>query len=433
MRIISLTAENVQRLSVVEIKPDGSSLVIVAGANEAGKSSCLDAIEMALGGKDALPTEPVRRGAAKGRVVLDLGDFIVTRTFQPSGGTSLKITNRDGANYPSPQALLDGLLSRLTFDPLAFAVAKPADQAMTLRALAKLDTSDLDLARQKAFDDRTDVNREVARLKGAIEKAPFHEGIGTEPESIDDITAHLAEADRLAGLSAKAERELAEAESARKAAEGRVERAEKALDAARVALERAEEEDDAARMALAVAEDTWRAKADESGIAEQAIPDRTALRNRIGDIQIRNHRAAMNKARVDLSAQLTDQQAKADALTSTITAVDATKAERLAAAEFPVEGLGLDEHGVTWHGLPFDQASTAIRTRVSVAIGAALNPKLKVLLIRNGNDLDAKNLTLLASFADEHGLQLWVERIAGGDGFQTVVIEDGAVREAVTA
>jgi hypothetical protein len=77
--------------------------------------------------------------------------------------------------------------------------------------------------------------------------------------------------------------------------------------------------------------------------------------------------------------------------------------------------------------LPFAQASTSIRTRVSVAIGAALAPKLKVILIRNGNDLDDSNFALLAESAREHGLQLWVEKISGAKGQATVLIEDGTV------
>jgi hypothetical protein len=119
---------------------------------------------------------------------------------------------------------------------------------------------------------------------------------------------------------------------------------------------------------------------------------------------------------VSAGRELQQYQAHAERLTSDIEDTDTEKAQRLAAAKFPVEGLGIsDAGGVTWNGLPFEQASTAVRTRVSVAIGFALNPKLKILLVRNGNDLDAKNLQLLADLAKEAGGQVWVERIAGGD------------------
>ena len=58
----------------------------------------------------------------------------------------------------------------------------------------------------------------------------------------------------------------------------------------------------------------------------------------------------------------------------------------------PVEGLGFGAGIVTFNGLPFDQASTAEQLRVSVAIAMAANPKLRVLRIKHGNDLDADNL-----------------------------------------
>ena len=93
-----------------------------------------------------------------------------------------------------------------------------------------------------------------------------------------------------------------------------------------------------------------------------------------------------------------------------------------------VDGLVLVDGQVTWEGLPFAQASTAVRTRVSVAIGMALNPKCRVILVRNGNDLDHTRLGLLADLAKKYQCQVWVERIEGGAGLPTIVIEDGAVK-----
>jgi hypothetical protein len=116
-------------------------------------------------------------------------------------------------------------------------------------------------------------------------------------------------------------------------------------------------------------------------------------------------------------------------LTATINGCDVEKDEYLRSAKLPVDGLGVSDQGVTWQGLPFDQASTAIRTRVSVAIGAALAPRLRIALVRNGNDLDGHSLALLAESAKAHGLQVWVERIAGGGdtpSTATVLIVDGS-------
>lgn len=426
MHIIRFEAQNIQRLSAVTITPDGSSAVVLAGGNEEGKSSCLDAIEMALGGEKTIPPEPIRRGQDKAYVIVDLGDMIVTRRFT-RGGSSITVTNRDGLKYPSPQSLLDGLYNRLTFDPLAFAEAKPPDQAKTLRELASLDTADLDKERAMVFSTRTDVNRELAREKAVLDKAQHFDDVD-EAQDARAILAELADADRLAKVLSEAERQVALAQSGQKLAADRLARATTAVDAARRALEAAEDERLNAEKSVDAANTVYQARAAEQAAAVKGVPNVADLRDRLAGVQEHNRKVEANQRRAE-HAQLVDGlQRDADGHTARLEAIDKEKAEHLAAAKFPVEGLGLNDDGVTWNGLPFEQASTAIRTRVSVAIGFALHPKMKVLLVRNGNDLDGKNLQLLAAAAAEAGGQLFIERIAGGDGLQTVVIEDGHVK-----
>lgn len=428
MRILKLQAENIKRLSAIEITPDDSPVQILAGENEAGKSSVLDAIEMALGGEKRLPAEPVRRGSARAKIVVDLGDIIVTRKFTASG-TTLAVTNRDEAKYPSPQALLDGLVGRLTFDPLAFATMKEDLQAATLRALAKVDTTDLELARKKAYDERTLVNRDVTQAEGALAKLPEHPGVGVTPERLDGLLSQLAEVDRLASAAADAEKDVAvhaqRLDSLRRHAQSLNERVERL----RADLEQAEGEAASAEMAVSVAEDEQPPFIEAHRRAVAAVPDRSKLAEQVAAIEAKNRLVAENQKRAEMALQVEERRAAALALTEQIDAFDVEKADRLAKASFPVDGLGLDDQGVTWQGLPFSQASTAVRTRVSVAIGFALNPKLKVLLIRNGNDLGARNLKLIAELAAQAGAQVWIERIDGAKGYPTVVIEDGTVME----
>ena len=99
-KIVQLTAENVKRLSVVEITPKGN-VIVIGGKNGQGKTSVLDAIEYALAG-DPAAKMPVRRGEEKAHVVVELDDLIVKRTFTAAGGTSLVVTNKDGVKQLSP-------------------------------------------------------------------------------------------------------------------------------------------------------------------------------------------------------------------------------------------------------------------------------------------------------------------------------------------
>jgi hypothetical protein len=92
-----------------------------------------------------------------------------------------------------------------------------------------------------------------------------------------------------------------------------------------------------------------------------------------------------------------------------------------------VDGLSFDDSGVLLNGLPFSQASQAEQLRVSVAMGFAQNPELKVLLVRDGSLLDGNSLNLLDQMARDHDGQVWIERVGEGDQC-AVIIEDGVVK-----
>ena len=67
-----------------------------------------------------------------------------------------------------------------------------------------------------------------------------------------------------------------------------------------------------------------------------------------------------------------------------------------------------------------------------MAIGLATNPKLRVLLIREGSLLDEKNLAMVAEMAEKADAQIWLEKVGKGKECQ-VIIENGEVLERETA
>ena len=91
MKIVQLYSENFKRLKAVEITPDGN-VIYISGKNGEGKTSVLDVIWSTLQHRATskqIPT-PLRAGTDKGVNILDLGKYIVTRTYSDSG-TQLKI------------------------------------------------------------------------------------------------------------------------------------------------------------------------------------------------------------------------------------------------------------------------------------------------------------------------------------------------------
>ncbi len=428
MRIVRLQAENIKRLQAVEVTPAGD-LVVVGGKNDAGKSSLLDAIEMAMGGEAATPPQPVRRGEKAGKVVLDLGDLVVTRSYTAAGGRKLVVANKEGARFPSPQALLDRLYGELSFDPLAFERMERKAQAETLRRLVGLDMTALDGQRAALYEERTEANRDVKALQVQLEATPLHEGVPAEEVSIAGLAGELAAAEKAQGAANRLDAAVREAQASRGAAAARRTAVEQELLVLRKRigdLEAALLESDED---LATRDAGIQVAALAASEALAAVPDTAALRGRLAQAEATNVRVRANRQHVAQAQMLAHAVERADGLAARIAALDADRAAALQAATFPVPGLGIDDDGVTLDGLPFEQASTSDRLRVSVAIGLKANPELRVLLVRDGSLLGPDKLQLLAEMAQAAGAQVWLEMLQEApDGRTSVFIEDGSVK-----
>jgi DNA repair exonuclease SbcCD ATPase subunit len=424
MRVIRLQARNVKRLKAIDITPTGD-VVTVSGHNAMGKSSVLDAIAIAIGGKDLMPTRPVRDGEKQGKVRLDLGDFIVTRTFNATGGGTLTVKNPEGLLYPSPQAMLDKLVGRLSFDPMEFKRLKPKAQLEAVRDVAHLDTTLLDKQRADVYGRRTAANAKRDDLQSKVATMTRYDDAPAEEVSVLALTQELQgaqSADRAAESIAEAlrgaESTIAATTHAERSALDRIKALEESIAHERDVAAKHRKDCDAA-MARAKQLDV------DHQQARGQVPDIPALVERIGAAESTNAKVRANLAAALLNQDALLAEVAAQTLDDEVKAIDARKVEMTEQAAYPVPGLGVTDAGVTYQGVPFEDCSTAEQLRVSVAMGIALNPKLRVLLIREGNDLDAANLKLLAEMAEAADCQIWLERVSEDGAGMSVFIEDG--------
>lgn len=153
LKITAIDVQNIKGIKEVHFEPDKTGLIRICGKNASGKTSLMDAIQMALTGKDA-PEMPLRKGAAKGFAKLTLSNGLTLEKSVTTKGEYLTVKAADGTKFASPQKMLDTLVSPLTFDPLAFTRLKPQEQSAQLRSLAGIDT-----ARQDAERDRAGLER----------------------------------------------------------------------------------------------------------------------------------------------------------------------------------------------------------------------------------------------------------------------------------
>lgn len=415
LKIISLQVSNVKKIKAIRVETNGNPMVIVGGENEAGKSSLLDSIVMAFAGKRAIPADPVRHGQDLGQIDIDLGHYKVTRTIQPNGKTELVVRSAGGARASSPQALLDGFLGAISFDPLAFSRMPPKDQAELLRKLTGLDFKAVDDQRAVLFEQRTIVNREVNSLHAQLGAMVLTEG-ADEEMSISDLVAQI-------GAEELKERKLTEvhAKINSSAAGGKVMAGKieglKAQAAALAKTIQSEEE----HLELLRAQHRTMV---ENALTMPETGDIVELREKLSGAEAFNKQVRANNEHAELSKQHAAKVLQAEECSANILEIDEGKAKALAETKMPVPGLAFTDDGVTMDGNLWQNLASSQQLRASVAIGLAQNPQLKVMLVRDGSLLDTNGKALMREMAEKAGAQIWMECV-GNDADVSVLIEDG--------
>lgn len=424
MKIIELEAENIKKVKAIVIKANGDN-VVIGGENEQGKSSALDCILFALGGKDVICEEPLRRGADKGFTKVNLGEIIVERRVT-KGGTTLVVTNPAGDKKASPQTILDALLGKLTFDPLAFSRQKPPEQRKTLAELVGIDFAPLTAEYDRVFEERRVNNREVDRLKALVQGRAETPGLPEQEVTTAEVIARLDKAQAHNRTIDVANQAFTIAENEEESAKGEVRRCQEQVNRIRQQLATAEEH---LKQATVQASDAsaYSAKKQKDRDSIAAV-DVTPIKDELSALGERNTQIRANADLRQKHATLKEVELRSRAHTSALDAILQQKQRLVEEAKFPLPGLAINDDAVLFEGLPLQQASSARQIKISAAIGMALNPKLRVMIIREGSLLDDKSLAALQDLANSNDFQLWIERVGKGKEI-SVVIEDGQVAE----
>jgi DNA repair exonuclease SbcCD ATPase subunit len=431
--VIGLKSENVKRIVAVEIEPDPTAAVVrISGENGAGKSSLLDSIAYAIGGKKLIPACPIREGQKRGSIKVELDDYWVVRSFAKTESegysSSLKVTAKDGAQISNGQQVLDRLLGKLTFDPLEFAMADAKEQYKLLRSIVELP---IDLASWQIQDDslreqRTFAGRDLKNAQGALNSAqPFDKTAPREEINVVEASQELLKAQDVIQTHKDALRDLEVEEEGIQVSRGKIEKLDIQIGQAEKDLKNLKHM--RASIADAIPIDEKRIANLKAKVGAEKLPDITALSARITEADGYNKRVRANKQYRDLQKKVEEAEKVHDELKDAIDAHADIKTQAFAAAKVPLKGLEFGEDVVIYQGVPLDQASDGEKIKISLAVAMALNPDLKVLLIRQGSLLSKKSQKIVEELASEKGYQVWMEIIEKGTA-PAFVIEEGELK-----
>ena len=408
MKITKLISKNILNLKAVEIDTDGN-MMIISGKNEAGKTSVLESIFMALTGK--LPKKPIREGEETGIIKINTDtNLTITKTIvkhADSFKTSLKIENSEGLVYTKPQQMLNSIIGELTFDPLKFANMRPAEQRGLLLEIMGVDLDAIESKKKSVYDERTAVNRQYNDFTSQLKFLDTDSFSNIDDEGVD--TKKLArdlnivnEQIRNAEIANKehfyAKRTLSEFEDKIKKMQIHLEECKKNVENT---------------IKYCVNTEPLEIQKKEILTKIESASEINSLINTKKEYQ----KTLENEARLKKAS---------DNLTKELKNIDSEKVKLIGESNLPVPGLLVFESGVMLNNIPFDQLSSAQKLKISMRLAIAMNPKLRIIKINDGSLLDKNSMKIIEEIAIQQDFQIWIE-IVDETGDLGIYIEDGNI------
>ena len=410
--ITGIDIRNYKRVTSVQLALDpDDNLITIGGENGHGKSSTLDAIEAALCGPQRDVTNPVHEGQPGGGVIIQIPPYQVKRIYSPDGKPSLQVIHTGTlTEVPRPSQFLKELVGGLFVDPLHFIGLQPIEQRKLLADLLGLDMSTIDGQIEQAREEVKRLDQYQKGLVAKVEELPEHPDAPEAEVSVDEITKQLgdaiafnasgstlrAKADNIGNQIFARERELGAAEYEITRIKQQLAEAEQRRDAVKAGIEDS-------RLELAQA---------EKEANEFVGIDIEPLQAQLRDADATNRKVRDNAAKARARDEWTKAEEQMGQAAAKVKALENEKKEMLAAAKFPVDGLGFDAKGITLDGQPFAQASHAQQIRASMAIALMQRGKVAPILIKDASTIDKKMLRAIADIAKEYGAQVFAEVIA---------------------
>jgi len=430
--IVGLEAENIKALKAVKLGLKGHSLVIVGGNNAQGKTSLLDSIAIALGGKKQEPEEVIRRGENHGRIVLDLDEAYplcgdtpielkVTVVFTKKAGRKLILEGKDGSTFRSPQEIFDRFINRLTFDPLEFVRLDKEKQVGIVREMSGIDFTQLDQEYQVLYDERRDLNRDLKGAEGAVAQSIS----GTEDLQLKpvDVPSLIAQRDQIQEGNAKNNDRMR-----------KIEQLKKDLQLKAWTKNDIIEQIQTLQSKLEVVEkeisEMERKEKEWEGLSKSLVWHKTdEIDLQISQAQEINSLIEKKKFRDEQLTKVTAIRKQVADIEGNMESIKEQKARMLSQAHYPVPGFRIDADGcLLYNDLPFSQASSMQQIDVAIDMALAINPHLKLALVREGSIIDLDNLKRIHQKVEAMGGKLIMERTGKGDEM-SVIIEEGEIIE----
>lgn len=430
LKLMKAEIVNFKNIDAKELDINGRSFFIT-GSNQQGKSSFLQALLSPLDAK-WMPTEPIMQGEEKGHIKLKVAgqlegehvEYKIECYFsQAKKRGRIVLFDAEGAQIKDGvKNILDGIIGNIGFNIMSFIKLGLTDSGKVSTSGVREQIKILeDLMPQedvkklyelkheydKKYETRKDTNKEVKRLEGLIDNSPFSQEqieLYAEKKSVVEESAKIDAAKKKNGVIDQCNTFIQEYSDSFETVSEEI-----------VEIKRKLEEKRKEKQALISKRTEVDAyleknpnKVDVSALEEslQTISDHNTQCDKVADL---------HQTKVDLQTKSTESET----LTTRLKKIEQEKKDIFANTKMPVKGLAFDDEKVTYKGLPLSEGniSTSQLIGVGLKVGMALNPNLKVMVIKDGSLLDNETMNYALKMCEKEGYQLMIETVKheGGD------------------
>lgn len=407
-KIQTIKIQNFKSITDLEANFNGCT-AIVTGGNNKGKTSFLKGIVDRV--RFVRPDVMVKKGEKEGRgeLVLDSGERFVWE-FDTAGKDKLTYITDEGRKSVTKD--LGSQFFPPVFDIDKFLQSSPKEQVKQLQAIVGLDFADIDSRYKKAYDIRTERNREAELYHVKLEKmikAPFVAPVDIS-ELLGKKDAEKARLNKVYLENKKTNDDLRTKFNSDKdgalVLASQCERCFIALDT----LTKAGYVGDAIQFVATLKKSIPEIK--EPKYIEE-MPDRTELDkidSQIVEASETNAEAQKYKEYIDHKNATEAARSLADESDLVVKQIEDERKKMIESVSFP-KGISITSEGITVDGLPLDrnQISTSKLYCSALRIASMNLGEVKTLYF-DASFLDKITLGEIQTWANENKLQLLIER-----------------------
>ncbi|QHB38566.1 AAA family ATPase [Flavobacterium phage vB_FspM_pippi8-1] len=409
--------QNFKGLTAFEGEVLGKDVYLI-GKNAAGKTSFIDAVWLALTGKN-IPPKPVTTGAKKGLIEVELEDGYVVRVKMNSTGktpVNFEIENLNAESekdqfVKAPRTWLNHRIGVIDFDVNSFFAMSDAKQVEYFCKITGLDVVEIDTNIEELTESRRFDKKKLAE---AQTKTGFYQKDDLEKEPVDvvKLSKDIAELKEI---------ERVKAEQFQKVTDGVSER--------EASIKEKKAKAEALLSEVAILENEVKDGYSWLDIAEnKPVPnsDLQTMEANLENSENINKKITEAKAYAEADKVVEKLEKAIEDANEEIQAEKDKKAA-IIANKISIEGLTYDieKECFLFNGLPFDknQINTASQIIAGLKIGASLLNEVKVLKI-DASLIDKENFGIIQSWSKEEGIELFVELVDREAGALKIEIEE---------